>query len=224
MTRHANTRKRSARPERGARPPGSLRAGNLRRALAQEAARIMAQHGIHDFLTAKRKAAERLGVTDASALPRNVEIESALAEYQRLFAAGAHERSLMAQRRTALHAMHQLSQFEPRLVGSVLSGTATEHADIQLHLFADCPENVTLQLVDRGIAHEITERRVRLDAERIKAFPGLRFAVENRRVEVTVFPRDGIRQAPVSPVDGRPMRRADVDELAALLDVPLAHA
>jgi hypothetical protein len=33
-----------------------------------------------------------------------------------------------------------------------------------------------------------------------------------------VFPVDGIRQAPISPVDGRPMRRADADELAALLD------
>jgi hypothetical protein len=28
---------------------------------------------------------------------------------------------------------------------------------------------------------------------------------------------DGIRQAPVSPVDGKPMRRADVDELEELL-------
>jgi hypothetical protein len=33
-----------------------------------------------------------------------------------------------------------------------------------------------------------------------------------------VFPTDGIRQAPVSPVDGRPMRRADVLELEALLE------
>ena len=56
--------------------------------------------------------------------------------------------------------------------GPVLSGTATEHADIQLHVFADRPENVTLQLIDRGVAHEVTERRVRLDAERIKAYPG----------------------------------------------------
>jgi len=32
-----------------------------------------------------------------------------------------------------------------------------------------------------------------------------------------VFPVDGIRQAPVSPVDGRPMRRADTAEVAALL-------
>jgi len=196
----------------------SPRNGNLRRALAQEAARIMAQHGIHDFLTAKRKAAERLGVADSAALPRNTEIEDALAEYQRLFDANGHEQSLQEQRRAALHAMHRLSQFEPRLVGPVLAGTATAHADIQLHLFADRPENVTLELVDRGIAHEVTERRVRLDAERIKAYPGLRFAVDNRRVDATVFPLDGIRQAPVSPVDGKPMRRADAAELKTLLD------
>ena len=195
----------------------SPRKDNLRRALAQEAARIMAQHGIHDFLTAKRKAAERLGVTEASALPRNTEIEQALAEYQRLFNADGHEVTLEAQRRTALRAMNCLSQFEPRLVGPVLSGTATEYADIQLHLFADTPEYVALKLIDRGIAHEITERRVRLDAERIKAYPGLRFAIDDRKIEATVFPVDGIRQAPVSPVDGRPMRRADAAEIQDLL-------
>ncbi len=195
----------------------SPRSGNLRRALAQEAARIMAQHGIHDFLTEKRKAAERLGVVDSSALPRNTEIEQALAEYQRLFNARDHEQTLHSQRRAALDAMHWLSKFEPRLVGSVLSGTATEHADIQLHLFADRPEYVALQLIDRGVEHEVTERRVRLDAERIKAYPGLRFSVGSRRIEATVFPVDGIRQAPVSPVDGKPMRRADTDELESLL-------
>ncbi len=195
----------------------SPRKDNLRRALAQEAARIMAQHGIHDFLTAKRKAAERLGVADASALPRNTEIEDALAEYQRLFDPGGHELTLEAQRRAALHAMLWLSQFEPRLVGPVLSGTATEHADIQLHVFADRPEYVALRLIDRGVAHEVTERRVRLDAERTKAYPGVRFAVDNRCIDATVFPLDGIRQAPVSPVDGRPMRRADAAEIQDLL-------
>jgi len=203
---------------RGSPRPMQLRGGNLRRALAQEAARIMAQQGIRDFLTAKRKAADRLGVTDSSVLPRNTEIEEALAEYQRLFDSRAHRRSLESQRRAALRAMHWLAQFQPRLVGSVLSGTATEHADIQLHLFADRPENVALQLLDHGVAHEITERRVRLDVERIKAFPGLRFAVENRSIDVTVFPPDGIRQAPASPVDGKPMRRADADELQSLID------
>jgi hypothetical protein len=32
-----------------------------------------------------------------------------------------------------------------------------------------------------------------------------------------VFPIDGIRQSPYSPVDGRPMKRADVKEVSDLI-------
>jgi hypothetical protein len=195
------------------------RGDNLRRALAQEAARIMAEHGIRDFFVAKRKAAERLGVQDGvAALPKNTEIETALAEYQRLFGRESHEESLQAQRRAALTAMQELREFEPRLVGPVLSGTATEHSEVQLHLFTDSAEAVALKLIDQGIAHEVTERRVRMSPERVLAYPGLRFEVADQAIEVTVFPTDGIRQAPVSPVDGRPMRRANAVEVEQLLE------
>jgi hypothetical protein len=195
----------------------SPRSDNLRRAMAQEAARIMAEHGIHDFLTAKRKAAERFGNPDDAALPRNTEIESALAEYQRLFAADTHGTKLQRQRYAALLAMRRLAAFDPRLVGPVLSGTATQHADVQLHLFAERPEAVALQLLDHGVQHEIIERRLRLDAERVRNYPGIRFEIDSQPIEATVFPLDGIRQAPVSPVDGRPMRRADTTDLEVLL-------
>ncbi len=195
------------------------RADNLRRALAQEAARIMAEHGIRDFLLAKRKAAERLGVSAASAvLPKNVEIENALAEYQRLFGGDSHVETLHAQRRAALNAMLYLQEFEPRLVGSVLSGTATEHSDVQLHLFTDSAESVAIKLMDEGIPHEVTEKRVRMNAERVLAYPGVRFELDAQSIEATVFPTDGIRQSPVSPVDGRPMRRANKHEVEALLE------
>ena len=191
---------------------------NLRRALAQEAARIMAEHGIRDFLLAKRKAAERLGVDERSAvLPKNVEIETALAEYQRLFGGESHVESLYSKRLAALHAMRHLREFEPRLVGSVLSGTATEHSDIQLHLFADYAESVAIKLLDEGIPHEVTEKRVKMNSERVLACPGVRFEIDDQAVEATVFPTDGIRQAPVSPVDGKPMRRATTFEVEALL-------
>src|SRR5579862_8007059 len=197
------------------------RADNLRRALAQEAARIMAEHGIRDFLIAKRKAAERFGVTERdSLLPKNSEIEEALAAYQRLFGGASHLQALHAQRTAALAAMRYLEEFEPRLVGPVLSGTATEHSGVQLHLFADRAESVTLKLIDRGIPHEVTERRVKLNAERSRAFPGVRFEMDEQPIEVTVFPPEGIRQAPVSPVDGRPMRRASALEVEALLAQP----
>jgi len=177
----------------------------------------MAEHGIRDFLVAKRKAAERFGVTDGAVLPKNIEIERALVEYQRLFGGEAHTETLQAQRAAALHAMQQLSGFGPRLVGSVLSGTATEHSEVQLHLFAERPEAVTIWMMDQGIRHEVTTRRVKMNAERVLEYPGVRFEVDDQPIEATVFPTDGIRQAPVSPVDGKPMRRADVEDLEALL-------
>lgn len=198
----------------------SLRNDNLRRALAQEAARIMVEQGVSDLLVAKRKAAERLGVEATAALPRNTEVEVALAEYQRLFNAAGHGESLTAQRRAAAQAMRFLHEFTPRLVGPVLSGTATAHATVQLHLFADRPEDVVLQLLDRGIAYEAAERRHRIDAGQVRAYPGLRFEFGDQEFEATVFTRDGIRQAPVSPVDGRPMRRASTEEVEALLEPP----
>ena len=194
-----------------------VRTENLRRALAQEAARVMAEHGVSDFLFAKRKAAERFGVTDHAVLPKNTEIEEALVEYKRLFGADSHEETLYAQRQVALEAMKQLKEFEPRLVGPVLTGTATEHNDIQLHLFAERAEAITIKLMDLGIDHEVVERRVRYGSDRVVAYPGVHFEYDDHVVDATVFPVDGIRQAPVSPVDGKPMRRANVNELEALL-------
>jgi len=194
------------------------RTENLRRALAQEAARVMAEHGIRDFLVAKRKAAERFGVVDGAVLPRNTEIEQALQEYQRLFGGEAHLEALQAQREVALEVMRQLAEFQPRLVGPVLQGTATRHDDVQLHLFADRAESVTFRLLDQRVPFEVGERRTRLDAERISIQPTIRFDVDGQAVEIVVFSLDGLRQAPSSPVDGKPMRRADLREVAAMVD------
>ena len=194
------------------------RAENLRRALAQEAARVMAENGVRDFLFAKRKAAERFGVVDGSVLPRNTEIEEALQEYQRLFGGEAHLESLQAQRDVALDVLHRLKEFQPPLVGPVLHGTATPHDDVMLHVFSDRAENITFRLMDQGVPFEVGERRTRLDAERVVQQPALRLEVDGQPVEIVVFPIDGIRQAPSSPVDGKPMRRADTAEVAALLE------
>ena len=178
----------------------------------------MAQQGIGDFLHAKRKAAERLGVDNAAVLPKNIEIEAALREYQRLFGGQSHDQTLKEQRKIALQAMQMLREFQPRLVGPVLTGTATDHSDINLHVFADTSESVVLRLMDVGVPHEVHERRVRMDAERTLAYPALRFESQDWVIDATVFPIDGIRQAPYSPVDGKPMKRADAREVSDLID------
>ena len=196
----------------------SVRGDMLRQAIAQEAARIIVEHGVDDYLQAKRKAAERLGVTDHAVLPRNTEIEAALAVHHRLFGAGSHAGELAGMRREAVRAMRLLAGFEPRLVGPVLSGNATAHSSITLHLFADTPEAVVMALMDAGVRHRVVERRVKVLRDAPQAFPAIVFQRDGHEVEAVVFPRDGLRQSPFSPVDGRPMRRATRQEVEALLD------
>jgi hypothetical protein len=196
----------------------SIRGDMMRQAIAREAARLMIEHGHEDYGIAKRKAAERFGVTDLAVLPKNTEIEAALAEHQRLFVPDEHASELSSMRTTALEAMRLLEEFEPRLVGPLLSGTATAHNDITLHLFADTPETVAVRLMDRGIPHEFAERRFRMQRDEVEAFPAVRFTAGEHEIDATIFPRDGIRQAPPGPVDGKPMRRATLAEVEYLLE------
>lgn len=194
------------------------RAEHLRRAVAQEAARIMAEHGVEDYGLAKRKAAERLGATDIAVLPRNAEIEAALADHHRLFEAATHSSTLTDLRRTALQAMRLLKNFQPRLVGPVLSGTASAHSEINLHLFAEGSESVVLHLMENDIPHHTAERRLRYEPDRIVSYPVVQFVAGNRPIDCVVFPLNGIRQSPSSPVDGKPMRRADVADIEVLIE------
>jgi hypothetical protein len=200
-----------------ARPP-SRREQQQRARIAQEAARLMIDGGLNDFGAAKRKAAERLGLGDQrQLLPNNREVEEARVEYQRLFRAAVQPERLRQLRQSAVHTMKFLHRFAPRLVGPVLSGTADVNSAVNLHLFAATPEEVDLFLLEQLVPFERDERRLRLDAEHYETYPMVRLLAGEVRVELTVFPTDGQRQAPLSPVDGRPMRRAGLAEVEALL-------
>ena len=118
----------------------------LREQLAQEAARLIVDHGMHDYGQAKRKAALRFGVRESSALPSNSEIESSVIERQRIFEPELHERRVTALRRLAVEIMDFLFAFQPRLVGPVLAGTVTDNSPLELHVFTESPEQVLNQL------------------------------------------------------------------------------
>jgi hypothetical protein len=189
----------------------------MRARIAQEAARLMTDEGIHDFYAAKRKAAQRLGAPDTRNMPRNMEVEAALEEYQRLFRAEERADHLRSLREGAAQAMRFLMDFNPRLVGSVFSGTAGQHTHINLHLFADTPEEVSLFLMEANIPFHTSHKRMRLNRDEWQEFPCYEFMAGEHPVELVVFPREGRREAPRSPVDGRPMYRAGLDEVEALL-------
>ncbi|BAU46629.1 hypothetical protein SVA_0047 [Sulfurifustis variabilis] len=182
-----------------------------------EAARIMAEEGVRDFQTAKRKAAERLNLADNRYLPRNEEIQAALEERLRLFHGERLARDLRRLRELALEAMRFLAPFEPRLVGPVLIGAVTPESEIQLHVAADTPEQVGLHLQEHRIPYEQGERRMRFGGDRQEVLPTYRLIAGDAAVELSVFDVRAIREPPLSPVDGRPMKRASVRELEAML-------
>jgi hypothetical protein len=188
-----------------------------RQRLAIEAARLMAESGIRDFHQAKLKAAARLGEHDERDLPRNSEVEEALREYQRLFKGETQVQHLQIRRDAALRAMKFFEQFEPRLVGAVLEGTADEHTAVSLHLFDDNPDAVALFLTEQGIPYEQRERQLRLDRQRTEEYPVYLFAADGVAFDLTALPRDALRQAPLDRIDERPMRRASLGALRELI-------
>lgn len=189
-----------------------------RQVLAQEAARIIVDHGIRDYRVAKQKAAERLGVGARGSLPGNAEIEAAVVDHLQIFGGDSHADLLRLMRTAALSAMELLSDFSPRLVGPVLLGTADDNSAVNLHLFADSAEMIAMEIGDMGIQFRPYERRLKSRRGQAEMYPGFEFSHCNETIQATVFPVDGIRQAPMSPIDGKPMKRASPDAVQALLE------
>ena len=207
---------------RHAREHAETRTRERRLRLANEAARLMVEGGMRDFHQAKRKAAERLGIHDDASLPGNREIEEALRDYQRLFLRDALAPGLRERREAALRAMDFFADFQPRLVGPVLDGTADATSPVALHLHADDADAVGRFLEDQGIPAELRSRRIRRDRERAEDVPVWVFSAEDLSFDVTVLPDGALRQAPLSAVDERPMKRASVAQLRQLLAAELA--
>jgi len=190
---------------------------HMRKQVAQEAARLMSEHGIEDFQHAKRKAAERLGYTHLRSLPRNIEIEDALQSYQRIFKSDVQDTWLHTMRMLAIDLMEMLSDYEPRLTGNVLSGNVNEHSDITMHIFTDCVEDMMKLLHKHDIDYAESIADVKY-GNRIEQLPKLSFYYLDVHVQLRVFPHQGIREAPLSPVDGKPMRRASIAKVKELVE------
>ena len=116
--------------------------------------------------------------------------------------------------------MRFLECFNPRLVGSVLSGTADEYSIIRLHVFADTVESVGFYLRDNKIPHELGERRLKIAGEQYQNYSTYEFEVDKNQLELVIFlPKQKI--IPLSPVDGKPMKRGNITDVELLLNLSL---
>lgn len=190
---------------------------NLRRQLAYLAAKLMAEEGVTDVAFAKHKAARQAGLTEARLLPDNREIEAALRDYQGLFQSDTQPGELRALRLAALALMKGLSAFRPVLVGPVLGGTANQHSEITLQLFADDEKAVALFLVNGRWRHELLDGGERADSRA----PLARFRVwagEAAAVLQVYLPEDERHLSrPTASSGSGAAGRARIPELEALL-------
>ncbi|WP_202635705.1 hypothetical protein [Rugosibacter aromaticivorans] len=126
----------------------------MRRAIAIAAARLMAEDGLTDYAAAKRKAARSLGAENGEGLPTNEEVQIELRAYQLIYQEDEQNDRLQALRQTALRAMQLLNEFQPRLTGAVLDGTAARYSPIHLQLVADSSKDVEIWLLTNQITFD----------------------------------------------------------------------
>ena len=192
----------------------------IRRSIAREAARLMYEEGVREYRDAKRKAAKSFGPEKAlslgSHLPSNAEIHEQLAILVRMHEGDAQPERLRRMRLAALSWLELFEPFRPYLVGSVLTGTVREESDIDLHLFADSPEEVERFLDERDIPYEPETVSIRYGSE-IHDYFHLYLEEDGIVIDCTVYEPSERHRRPKSSITGRPMERADAARLRELI-------
>ncbi|MQP76701.1 hypothetical protein CQ393_12450 [Stenotrophomonas sp. MYb238] len=198
--------------------PNAQRGSRERLLIAQEAARLVRESGIHDLDQARRKAANRLGIHDEALWPRQAQVIEMLREQQRLFDAHSQPTALRRHRESAVQAMQFLHAFHPRLAGAVLAGTADDGSPVTLHLHCDDSDAVQRFLHDQRIPAEARTSPLQLAGHAARQrYPGWEFAADGIAFELIVLPEDALHHPPVCSDDGKPMPRATLAQVRQLL-------
>ena len=195
-----------------------MAAGPASSAVLRMAAKFCAEDSSLDRSAALRKAAQRQSqVLDPRFSAVDLErLESELRQYQLVFRQDQAV-SLRHLRQEALRAMAFLAEFSPRLVGSVLSGTADRESVVTLHLFADPPEAVLYFLLAKNIPFRESERGYHYRGGRSVRATVLSVVAFEVPFDLVLFDAEAIRQAPLAAGGKSLMARASAAKLAEVL-------
>ena len=199
---------------------------HIRQMIAQQAARMMAEDGINDFAYAKKKAGKQLGVSEASVMPTNAEIEDEIRLYHEIYNADEQPLELAKLRQAALITMQLFERFNPHLTGSVLDGSAGKFSQTNIHLFADSAKDVEMFLLNQQIPFESSEKSYRVSdkpskdkKEKVrKTVPVFTLETELGLQKLSVFDVDDMRVAVKRVVDGSNAERLDIAGVQAILN------
>lgn len=189
----------------------------VRRQIAWQAARLMYTRQESEYYRAKMKAARHVcqGWVKPIDLPSNAEIRDEIQALARLYEGENRSQNLREMRLEALHLMRRLARFRPRLIGSVLTGHVRQGSDIDIHVFSDSVEAVTLVLDEDAVVYDVERKRVRKHGEE-RIFTHIhvrdRFAFE-----LTVYASNLAHYVFKSSVTGKAIERASIAELEQFL-------
>ncbi len=190
----------------------------LRAEIAAAAARMIAEDGA-DYSTAKRKAAKQIlggAKSNGDFLPDNEQIEQEVRLYNELFLTDSQPNRLLHLRKLALRLMEDLAHFQPFLTGAVLNGTAGEHSDIYLQLFASSPKDVEIFLLNKNINFDVSETP-HFKTHTNKSVETVSFMWHNEGMHLVLYEVDDLRGALKKKADGK-LIRADIVAVRALID------
>jgi hypothetical protein len=190
---------------------------SLRAEIAAAAARMIAEDGA-DYGSAKRKAVRQIlgsAKVPGNILPDNAQIEEEVRIYQEIFFSDSHPARLLHLRKLALRMMMELAQFNPYLTGAALNGTASEHSDIHLQLFAESPKDVQIYLLNKNIQFEVSETpHFKTGHEPVET---ISFMSEKEGFHLALYDLDDLRGA-VKTTGSRGLERANIDAVRLLID------
>jgi predicted nucleotidyltransferase len=185
----------------------------VRRRVAVRAAELMYFDKIKEYLRAKRKAAAELGVT---VFPNNAEIRDQLDTLAMSIEGPARQDRLLRMRMVALRIMQVLEEFEPRLIGSVLTGHIKSTSDIDLHAFTENHAEVGEQLLEAGYDVEYEIVKTRKGGE-FMDFPHYYLCDADTPVEISVYPLGDLKRPQKSSITHKTMERATISAVRRLI-------
>ncbi|MCL1886405.1 MAG: hypothetical protein FWG01_00480 [Betaproteobacteria bacterium] len=188
---------------------------NLRNEIAIAAARMIAEEGATYEMAKKKAMRQILGNSRIKGefLPNNDEIEDELRIYNALFMADTQPARLLHLRQVALRMMYELAQFQPHVTGAVLNGTAGEHSDIHLQLFAENVKDVEISLLNKHIEIAVTEAPS--NRGKIQAIEIIHLYHEREIFHLSVYNPDDMRK--MAKAANAQAEKANIKELERLI-------
>lgn len=189
---------------------------SLRSEIAMLAARLIAEEGATYEMAKKKAASKILGNKriNGDLLPNNHKIEEEVRVYHNLFMADTQPARLLHLRKVALEMMNELAQFQPYITGAVLNGTAGEHSDIHLQLFADSAKDVEIFLLNKNI--DISVKEAASYRQKAQATETIYFYHNNEIFHLAVYNPDDMRKM-VKAMDAQ-AEKASIIELKQLIE------